>query len=171
MAWGIYVAVKALINLNERFIESVSNPAGVIGLFFGLLIAIALIIRIIIYRGFRKKATDLAKKEQAFDETVSSEVACKLYQEKQQLAVQWTEFHNARNKASRALQRIVDSAYKFKVKTLLSGTTVNNWQSKYDQLRAAALELVDPPGCRNSISSLSIPSTSRGGPVPSFCSL
>ena len=43
MAWGIYVAVKALINLNERFIESVSNPAGVIGLFFGLLIAIALI--------------------------------------------------------------------------------------------------------------------------------
>lgn len=24
MAWGIYVAVKALINLNERFIESVS---------------------------------------------------------------------------------------------------------------------------------------------------
>lgn len=135
MAWGIYVAVKALINLNERFIESVSNPAGVIGLFFGLLIAIALIIRIIIYRGFRKKATDLAKKEQAFDETVSSEVACKLYQEKQQLAVQWTEFHNARNKASRALQRIVDSAYKFKVKTLLSGTTVNNWQSKYDQLR------------------------------------
>lgn len=31
---------------------------------------------------------------------------------------------------------------------------------------AAALELVDPPGCRNSISSLSIPSTSRGGPVP-----
>jgi len=29
----------------------------------------------------------------------------------------------------------VDSAYKFKVKTLLSGTTVNNWQSKYDQLR------------------------------------
>ncbi|MFS3572740.1 GIY-YIG nuclease family protein [Klebsiella pneumoniae] len=135
MAWGIYVAVKALINLNERFIESVSNPAGVIGLFFGLLIAVALIIRVFIYRGFRKKATDLAKKEQAFDETVSSEVACKLYQEKQQLAVQWTEFHNARNKASRALQRIVDSAYKFKVKTLLSGTTVNNWQSKYDQLR------------------------------------
>lgn len=29
----------------------------------------------------------------------------------------------------------MDSAYKFKVKTLLSGTTVNNWQSKYDQLR------------------------------------
>lgn len=42
MVWG-YIAVKALINLNERFIESVSNPAGVIGLFFGLLIAIALI--------------------------------------------------------------------------------------------------------------------------------
>ncbi|VDY92557.1 Uncharacterised protein [Escherichia coli] len=32
--WGIYVAVRALINLNERFIDAVSNPAGIIGLFF-----------------------------------------------------------------------------------------------------------------------------------------
>lgn len=31
--WGIYVAVRALINLNERFIDAVSNPAGIIGLF------------------------------------------------------------------------------------------------------------------------------------------
>lgn len=28
IAWGIYVAVRALINLNERFIESVSNPVN-----------------------------------------------------------------------------------------------------------------------------------------------
>lgn len=140
--WGVYVAVRALINLNERFIESVSNPAGIIGLFFGLLVAAGLALRIFIYRGFRKKkavldqaTTDLAQKEKAFEETVSTEVARGLYQEKQKLAGQWDEFHNARNKASRALQRIVDSAYKFKVKTLLSGTTVNNWQSKYDQLR------------------------------------
>lgn len=94
MVWG-YIAVKALINLNERFIESVSNPAGVIGLFFGLLIAIALITWIIIYRDFRKILT--WEKEQAFNETVSTEVACKLYQEKQQLAGQWKEFRNARN--------------------------------------------------------------------------
>lgn len=142
IAWGIYVAVRALINLNERFIESVSNPAGIIALFFGLLIAVALIIRIFMYRGFRNRTAeleravfDLAQKEIAFEETVSTEVARGLYQEKKQLSGQWEEFHNARKKASRALQRIVDTAYKFKVKTLLSGTTVNNWQSKYDQLR------------------------------------
>lgn len=142
IAWGIYVAVRVLINLNERFIESVSNPAGIIALFFGLLIAVALIIRIFIYRGFRNRTAeleqavfDLAQKEKAFEETVSTEVARGLYQEKKQLSGQWEEFHNARKKASRALQRIVDTAYKFKVKTLLSGTTVNNWQSKYDQLR------------------------------------
>ncbi|MCK7318576.1 GIY-YIG nuclease family protein [Enterobacter cloacae] len=142
VAWGVYVALRALININERFIESVSNPVGIIGLFLGLLIAGALIIRIFIYRGFRKKTTeleqavsDLAQKEKAFDETVRTEVARGLYQEKKQLSGQWDEFRNARNKASRALQRIVDSAYKFKVKTLLSGTTVNNWQSKYDLLR------------------------------------
>ncbi|EMN1410647.1 GIY-YIG nuclease family protein [Enterobacter cloacae] len=142
VVWGIYVAVRALININERFIESVSNPVGIIGLFLGLLIAGALIIRIFIYRGFRKKTTeleqamsDLAQKEKAFDETVRTEVARGLYQEKKKLSGKWDDFHNARNKTSRALQRIVDSAYKFKVKTLLSGTTVNNWQSKYDQLR------------------------------------
>ncbi|MCU6209119.1 GIY-YIG nuclease family protein [Enterobacter cloacae] len=142
VAWGVYVAVRALMNINERFIESVSNPVGIIGLFLGLLIVGALIIRIFIYRGFRKKTTeleqamsDLAQKEKAFDETVSTEVARGLYQEKKKLSGQWDEFRNARNKTSRALQRIVDSAYKFKVKTLLSGTTVNNWQSKYDQLR------------------------------------
>lgn len=142
IAWGIYVAVRALINLNELFIESVSNPAGIIALFFGLLIAVALIIRIFMYRGFRNRTAeleravfDLAQKEKAFEETVSTEVARGLYQQKKQLSGQWEEFHNARKKASRALQRIVDTAYKFKVKTLLSGTTVNNWQSKYDQLR------------------------------------
>lgn len=142
IVWCIYVAVRALINFNERFIESVSNPAGIISLFFGLLIAVALIMRVFIYRGFRKKTAELEQamsyliqKEKAFEETVSTEVARGLYQEKQRLAGQWDDFHNAKNKASRALQRIVDSAYKFKVKTLLSGTTVNNWQSKYDQLR------------------------------------
>ena len=142
IAWGIYVAERALSNVNERFIESVSNQAGIIALFFGLLIAVALIIRIFMYRGFRNRTAeleravfDLAQKEKAFEETVSTEVARGLYQEKKQLSGQWEEFHNARKKASRALQRIVDTAYKFKVKTLLSGTTVNNWQSKYDQLR------------------------------------
>lgn len=58
IVWGIYVAVSALINLNERFIESASNPAGIVGLFFGLLIAVALITRGFIYRGFRKKTAE-----------------------------------------------------------------------------------------------------------------
>ena len=35
-------------------------------------------------------------------------------------------FYNARNKASRALQRIVDSAYKFKVKEVLDILLENN---------------------------------------------
>lgn len=142
IAWGIYVAVKALINVNERFIDSASTPTGIIALFFGLLLMSALLIRFYIYRGFRQKnaalaqaTSDLTQKEKAFDETVSTGVARGLYQEKKRLASHWDEYREAKNKASKALQRIVDSAYKFKVKTLLAGTTVNNWQSKYDQLR------------------------------------
>ena len=142
IAWGIYVAVRALINVNERFIDSASTPTGIIALFFGLLVMSALLIRFYIYRGFRQKnaaleqaTSDLTQKEKAFDETVSTGVARGLYQEKKRLASHWDEYREAKNKASKALQRIVDSAYKFKVKTLLAGTTVNNWQSKYDQLR------------------------------------
>ena len=104
IAWGVYVAVRALINLNERFIESVSNPAGVIALFFGLLIVVALIIRVFIYRGFRKKTaeheqavSDLVQKEKALEETVSTEVSRGLHKEMKQLSGQWDEFHNARN--------------------------------------------------------------------------
>ncbi|MEG2736946.1 MAG: GIY-YIG nuclease family protein [Hafnia sp.] len=142
IAWGIYVAVRALINVNERFIDSASTPTGIIALFFGLLVMSALLIRFYIYRGFRQKnaaleqaTSDLTQKEKAFDETVSTGVARGLYQEKKRLASHWDEYSEVKNKASKALQRIVDSAYKFKVKTLLAGTTVNNWQSKYDQLR------------------------------------
>ncbi|ULH11546.1 GIY-YIG nuclease family protein [Serratia marcescens] len=142
VVWGVYVAVRALINVNERFIDSVSTPEGVIALFFGLLFMVALLIRLFIYRGFKRKnadleqaMADLAQKDKSMDDTISTEVARGIIQEKKRLAGHWEQYNQARNKARRALQRIVDSAYTFKVKTLLAGTTVNNWQNKYDQLR------------------------------------
>lgn len=142
VAWGVYVAVRALINVNEQFINSVSTPEGVIALFFGLLLMVALLIRFFIYRGFKQKKADLeqamddlAQKDKSMADAISTEVARGIIQEKKRLAGHWEQYNQARNKASRALQRIVDSAYTFKVKTLLAGTTVNNWQSKYDQLR------------------------------------
>ncbi|MGO2441455.1 GIY-YIG nuclease family protein [Serratia proteamaculans] len=142
IGWGIYVAVRALINVNERFIDFVSDPVGIIGVFFGLLVMVSLLIRLYIYRGFKQKNTaleqgksDLEQKEKSFDYKVSVAVLRGIDQEKKRLASQWEDYHAARDKATRALQRIVDSGYKFKVKTLLAGTTVNNWQSKYDQLR------------------------------------
>lgn len=142
IGWGIYVAVRALINVNERFIDFVSDLAGIISVFFGLLVMVALLIRLYIYRGFKQKnavleqgKSDLEQKEKSFDYKVSVAVLRGIDQEKKRLASQWEDYHAARDKATRALQRIVDSGYKFKVKTLLAGTTVNNWQSKYDQLR------------------------------------
>ncbi|VEA64714.1 T5orf172 domain [Serratia plymuthica] len=142
IGWGIYVAVKALINVNERFIDFFSDPAGLISVFFGLLVMVALLIRLYIYRGFKQKnaaleqgKSDLEQKEKSFDYKVSVAVLRGIDQEKKRLASRWEDYHAARDKATRALQRIVDSGYKFKVKTLLAGTTVNNWQSKYDQLR------------------------------------
>ncbi|HAY0234151.1 TPA: GIY-YIG nuclease family protein [Escherichia coli] len=140
--WGIYVAVRALINLNERFIDAVSNPAGIIGLFFGLLTVFAILFRFFIYRRLRKETaafeqavSELVQRERDFNETVNAAIARGIRQEKEQLARRREEFHTTRKKASRAMQRIVDSAWKFKAKTLLAGVTINNWQSKYDQLR------------------------------------
>ncbi|MEJ1619635.1 GIY-YIG nuclease family protein, partial [Escherichia coli] len=63
----MYVAVRALINLNERFIDAVSNPAGIIGLFFGLLTVFAILFRFFIYRRLRKET---AAFEQAVSELV-----------------------------------------------------------------------------------------------------
>ncbi|HFS3781240.1 TPA: GIY-YIG nuclease family protein [Escherichia coli] len=138
----MYVAVRALINLNERFIDAVSNPAGIIGLFLGLLTVFAILLRFFIYRRLRKKTaafeqavSELVQRERGFNETVNAAIARGIRQEKEQLARRREEFHTARQKASRAMQRIVDSAWKFKAKTLLAGVTINNWQSKYDQLR------------------------------------
>lgn len=136
------MAVRALINLNERFIDAVSNPAGIIGLFLGLLTVFAILLRFFIYRRLRKKTaafeqavSELVQRERGFNETVNAAIARGIRQEKEQLARRREEFHTARQKASRAMQRIVDSAWKFKAKTLLAGVTINNWQSKYDQLR------------------------------------
>lgn len=97
---------------------------------------------VFIYRRLRKKTTafeqavsELVQRERDFNETVNAAIARGIRQEKEQLARRREEFHTARQKASRAMQRIVDSARKFKAKTLLAGVTINNWQSKYDQLR------------------------------------
>lgn len=136
------MAVRALINLNERFIDAVSNPAGIIGLFFGLLTVFAILFRFFIYRRLRKETaafeqavSELVQRERDFNETVNAAIARGIRQEKEQLARRREEFHTTRKKASRAMQRIVDSAWRFKAKTLLAGVTINNWQSKYDQLR------------------------------------
>lgn len=142
IVWAIYAVIRVLININERFIEAASGPAGVIGLFFGLLILVSLLVRFYIYRGFKQRTAELGEvreklgqQETAFNERVNHEVERVMYGERKRLARREEQFNQARAKASRALQRIVDSAYSFKVKTLLAGTTINNWQSKYDQLR------------------------------------
>lgn len=140
--WAIYAVIRVLININERFIDAASGPVGIIGLFFGLLFLVSLIIRIFIYRGFKHRvanleqaSANLEQQEKAFNERVRHEAERVIYGERKRLQRREEQYQETRAKSARALQRIVDSAYKFKVKTLLSGTTVNNWQSKYDQLR------------------------------------
>ncbi|WP_336220672.1 GIY-YIG nuclease family protein [Citrobacter amalonaticus] len=140
--WAIYAVIRVLININERFIEAASGPAGIIGLFFGLLILVSILVRYFIYRGFKQRTAELEEareklkqQENAFTERVNHEVERVMYGERKRLARREELFNETRAKSSRALQRIVDSAYTFKVKTLLAGTTINNWQSKYDQLR------------------------------------
>lgn len=91
IVWGIYIAIRALSNLNERLIETVSHPAGIIALFFGLLIAVTLILQMLFSRQYSKKASALeqvtaylAEKEQGFEERVNAEVTRRMLQERQQ---------------------------------------------------------------------------------------
>lgn len=59
IVWAVYAVIRVLININERFIEAASGPAGVIGLFFGLLLLVSLLIRLFIYRGFKQRTAEL----------------------------------------------------------------------------------------------------------------
>ena len=93
------MAVRALINLNERFIDAVSNPAGIIGLFLGLLTVFAILLRFFIYRRLRKKTaafeqavSELVQRERGFNETVNAAIARGIRQEKEQLARRREDF-------------------------------------------------------------------------------
>jgi len=145
IVWLAWVAVKAIINWNNKLIEAASSPAGIIALFFGLLILFAAIIHLYMARGIKQQQHELAERqnelsinEQHFDEIVNGEVEKTLNKERQRLKEDRDQFLRGKDKARKALQRIVDTAYNFKVKTLLAGLTVNNYQSKYDQLRKEA---------------------------------
>lgn len=64
--WGIYVAVRALINLNERFIDAVSNPAGIIGLFFDLLTVFVILLRFLFTGDSERKQQPLSRPFQSW---------------------------------------------------------------------------------------------------------
>lgn len=142
IVWAVYAVINVLININDKIIASASGPEGVIILFFVLLSAVTAIIRHFLVRDAKNKAEEIENtrkelelKEQDFDTRVQREIKNGLSSGRAQLEHQRQEFNKAKNKETRALQRIVDAAYKYKVKTLLAGTTVNNWQGKYDQLK------------------------------------
>jgi len=140
--WGLWIAVKALIEFNNQVIQAASGPAGIVCAFFGLLILISFLIKRFIYRGFNRKEEELKQsiaelehKEAGLHEQVQREVDSRITSERKKLRSEQELFDKTVNKATKALQRIVDSAYKFSAKTLLAGVTINNWQVKYDQLR------------------------------------
>ncbi len=60
------MAVRALINLNERFIDAVSNPAGIIGLFFGLLTVFAILFRFLFTGDSERKQQHLSRPFQSW---------------------------------------------------------------------------------------------------------
>lgn len=133
------MAVRALINLNGGLLMQYRIRQVLLVCFLVCLLYLQFYFVFFIYRRLRKKTaafeqavSELVQRERGFNETVNAAIARGIRQEKEQLARRREEFHTARQKASRAMQRIVDSAWKFKAKTLLAGVTINNWQSKYD---------------------------------------
>lgn len=55
------MAVRALINLNERFIDAVSNQTGIIGLFLGLLTVFAILLRFLFTGDSERKQPPLSR--------------------------------------------------------------------------------------------------------------
>ncbi|MDR3104226.1 MAG: GIY-YIG nuclease family protein [Yokenella regensburgei] len=142
IVWLIYVIIRGLAVIHDAFIMTASGPKGLIVLFLILQVAVFILVRMVMLRKVKARTEEVERekheldiKEQHFELRVKNDVESAVRDKRAQLEHQQRTFNDAKNKATRTLQRIVDAAYKFKVKTLLAGTTINNWQAKYDQLK------------------------------------
>lgn len=141
VAFLVNLIIQGVNSFYQDSLEYASTPIGLSVLIIGLVLVLFVSIRAYVSRKVRswendlseldlelkKRAYELQQKDKRIDATIKQAVAKNIEREKRALS-------EAITSAGKRYQRLLDSSYKFKVKTLLSGLTLNNQSTKHDQL-------------------------------------
>lgn len=154
--WLVSVVVEGIVYIHQTLIKFSSTPTGLIVIFFVLVFLVSILVKLYLYRGVKKikesleqeenelqnkenildlKQSEVEKRNSNIDKEVNSKVNAKLVNERKTLKQEHISFNLEQDKSLKIFQKLLDVSYKFKVKTLLSGTTLKNQASKYDQLK------------------------------------
>lgn len=142
IVWVVSAVIDGIKFVNQSLLQFASSPEGLIALYFVLLASVSFVVGYFIKKGVRKKAQELAEKEAEHYERVAryefevqEKVDTEIGEQKAWLRSERYDFNDSMQRSQKAVQRLVDNSYKFKVKTLLASVSLKNQATKYDQLK------------------------------------
>ncbi len=140
--WLVSIVIDGISYVHNNLVQFSSSPNGLIAMFFGLLTLCCIVIGYFLKKQVRQQRRELAldieehnERVENLDIEVKDKVDRLVSRERSALKRDRNEHKENRNKSRKSYQRLIDSAYKFKVKTLLSSITLKNQSTKYDQLK------------------------------------
>lgn len=140
--WLVSVVISGISYIHTNLVQFSSSPNGLIVMFFSLLILNCIVIGYFLNKKVRRQSLELDIDIEAHNERVKNldievrkKVDLEVLKERNDLERIRNELNDNKDKSRKSLQRLIDSAYKFKVKTLLSGISIKNQSTKYDQLK------------------------------------
>lgn len=150
IVWIVSAVIDGIKYVNQNLIDFASSPGGLIVLYFILVALVSFIIGYFLQKGVRRREQELNQAEVDHEERVAQydleiqeKVDAEISEQKAWLRSERYDFNESMKKSQKALQRLVDSSYKFKVKTLLTSITLKNQSTKYDQLKKEKAKYVD----------------------------
>ncbi|EGR1074288.1 GIY-YIG nuclease family protein [Vibrio cholerae] len=140
--WLVSVVISGISYIHTNLVQFSSSPNGLIVMFFSLLILNCIVIGYFLNKKVRRQSLELDIDIEAHNERVKNldievrkKVDLEVLKERNDLERIRNELNDNKDKSRKSLQRLIDSAYKFKVKTLLSGISIKNQSTKYEQLK------------------------------------
>ncbi|EGQ8592426.1 GIY-YIG nuclease family protein [Vibrio cholerae] len=140
--WLVSVVISGISYIHTNLVQFSSSPNGLIVMFFSLLILNCIVIGYFLNKKVRRQSLELDidiethnERVKNLDIEVRKKVDLEVLKERNDLERIRNELNDNKDKSRKSLQRLIDSAYKFKVKTLLSGISIKNQSTKYDQLK------------------------------------
>lgn len=140
--WLVSIVIEGISYIHNNLVQFSSSPNGLVAMFFGLLILSCVVIGYFLKKQVRQQRRELDldiedhnERVENFDTEVRDKVDQLVSKERISLNRDRSEHKENKNKSRKSLQRLVDSAYNFRVKTLLASISLKNQSTKYDQIK------------------------------------